>query len=196
MEDQMKNQIIHGWNALKILIRNSRISAEIHLKKLKWKEPSQRRLTAANPHGGGRVNVLRCGLTCCRGALGFHLAAVCFWASVVQLLRFVLQHDSCSSLFVAMTDSTVQSIQLLCCLASHMLAEDSTWIWLVFDFSRPQRWIWLVNHASQLTLRWVEQRNRRFSTWDQQFCLLLCARGTMWRPRVCIVHGVQKGSGS
>ena len=95
-----------------------------------------------------------------------------------------------------MTDSTVQSIQLLCCLASHMLAEDSTRIWLVFDFSRPQRWIWLVNHASQLTLRWVEQRNRRSSTWDQQFRILLCARVTMWRPRVCIVHGVQKGSGS
>ena len=123
MADQIKNQIV--------MVRTCRKSSFGILKyqlksisKAKMKRTISRRLTAANPHGGGRVSVLRCGLTCCRGALSFHLAAVCLRASVVQLLRFVLQHDSCSSLFVAMTESTFQLIQLLCSFASHMLAEE------------------------------------------------------------------------
>ena len=76
-----------------------------------------------------------------------------------ELRLFSFSSSSSTTLVPAsslmMTDSTVQSIQLLCCLASHMLAEDSTRIWLVFDFSRPQRWTWLVNCSSQLTKRWV-----------------------------------------
>ena len=100
---------------LKILIRNSQYSLKF-ISKPERKEPFRSALTAAIPHGGGKVNVLRC-LTCGRGALGFHLAAIRLELQLFrlefQLFRFVLQGDSSSSRFVAMTDFSFQSIHII-----------------------------------------------------------------------------------
>ena len=97
---------------LKILIRNSQYSLKF-ISKPERKEPFRSALTAAIPHGGGKVNVLRC-LTCDRGALGFHLAAI----------RLELQRDSSFSRFVAMTNFPSSRFPLSCPFASHMLAEE------------------------------------------------------------------------
>ena len=127
--------------------------AKIHLEKAKREKNHFKALSAANPQGMEKVFCLTLQLdllqkrfvpSCCCMPSSFGCSASSSSSSTLV---------PASSLM--MTDSTGQSIQLLCCLASHMLAEDSTRIWLVFDFSRPQRWTWLVNCSSQLTKRWV-----------------------------------------
>ena len=165
MEDQIKDQII--------MVRTCRKSSfgilEYQLKsisKAKMKRTISRRLTAANPQGSGRVNVLRCCLTCGRGALGFHLAAIRLWASAFriefQLFRFVLQHDSCSSLIVAMTDSSFQSIHIIMLLreshARGRIQHESDWCWLSVVLNGEPDW---STTLVMLTSRRVDQRNRR-----------------------------------
>ena len=99
MEERVKN---HNYSWLERIenpcSESPNIQLKFILKGLKVKRTISRRYIRCKSSRNGRVIVLRCGLICCRSAF-FHLAAVCFRASVVRL-HFVLQHDSCSSFFV------------------------------------------------------------------------------------------------
>ena len=95
LKNHREGSSCHGWNVLKILIRNSHYLLKF-ISKLERKEPFRSALTAAISHGGGKVNVLRC-LTCGWGALGFHLAAI-----RLELQLFVLSSSVTPPLAVSL----------------------------------------------------------------------------------------------